>query len=344
MKKYPFHLITGEGLGVSYSSNKQVGSLSPDEAMGQAQVDVFCNITNGNVAIADHPLPFAEISQPVLLGYFFNSQAPLVKNAWRLPVSSFTAPSSDQKQLVFTETDGHQTIYSKNGALYFAPGLVKGTPYLQFDETRYQWFWYHPGTGMSAIYDKYGTLLQRRDAWGNRTNYTYSSDGQLASIQGPSGNQYVIDRVNNSDGSRQETVSIIHPGGGKLPVQQYLFDKKGLLVTSTAGSYQTNYQYLATADKVQISAIQQTDGTLIEFAYDASWLQTIYLSGGATRVDFIYRVGMVSALCVVVGRRILCWIRNRELARSFNIMVSVPQIITMTLLVLSTLFPANYKK
>ena len=314
MKKYPFHLVTGPGKGASYSSLMQVGDLSPAEPLGQAKVRLACNLTNNNMVIADRALIFPEMKEPVVLGYCFNSQSPAAL-AWRLPIESFIPPDHDYPDfpptIIFTEADGHETTYtrsSENLTMYFAPGLRDGTPYLQYDQVRYQWYGYHPKTQVGEIYNLTGRLIERRDAWGNRTQFTYNKDtGQLESIYCvTSKNKYSITRTVRSDGSRAETISRTNDNDPTAHVfQAYEFDKNGLLITSTASingldftdGYKTTYQYAA-ADPLVLTGITQDDGTDMTFQYVSSLtgqLQTIYLPAatGVTRTDFQYSPGKV---------------------------------------------------
>ena len=302
MKQYPFHLISGTGKGISYSSLSQVGDLSPAEAFGQAKGRIFYNFTNGNLSIADHLLLFPEIKAHVPLGFCFNSSSPNI-SAWRLPVRSFTPPdTADAKQITLIEVDGHEAVYTRNGSLFFAPGCGDGTPYLQYDADHYQWYWYHPGTQTCEVYNKYGLMVERRDCWGNRIQYNYDpTSRQLTSVIGPSGNQYVIERSKTPDGILSVTIGLIRPGQSyPLYLQGYEFDNDtGLLKTSTCSingrdltdGYKIHYDYGLTTPQPVITKISQDDGTYITFAYDSSWrIQTIYLpaASGSTRADFKY--------------------------------------------------------
>jgi YD repeat-containing protein len=276
MKSYPFHVVTGEaGPGVSYSSWRQIGDWMPSQPLGQAQVRVFYNIASGNVSIADHLWTLAGLSEPLVLGYYFNSQVPLLNTAWRLPVSHLTPPASGSKQVIFTESDGHETPYTQTGELYVAPGLTDGTPYLQWQPKTNQWFWHHPKTHLSALYDKNGVLLERRDQWGNATQYTYDSKGLLQTIVGPSRNRYTFQRNYKTDGSREETLWLTRPDGAWITLQRYQFDKDNLLTlseTSLDGQnfksvYQTTYTYTEKTPRLQLSKITQTDGTQMQLNY-----------------------------------------------------------------------------
>jgi YD repeat-containing protein len=300
MKDYPFHVIAGLGKGYSYSSFTQIQDLLPAKSLGQAEINVFYNVASLNTVVRDHALTFAEINGSVTLGYLFNSQSVPISSAWRLPIKSFTPPTSDAKQILFVEEDGHETTYQWDGMGYRPPGLMDGTPYLQWNESTNQWYWYHPGTQVTEIYNSQGLLLQRRDRWGNKTNYGYDKN-QLNTVTGPSGNQYRINRTVNVDGTRYETITLAK-SGSELVLQSYQFDKNGLLIesiTSTNGTnltsgYKTTYNYYRTSPTAQIDTIIQDDGVNLEFAYTTLpssgeiALQTIYLSQGKTRADFTY--------------------------------------------------------
>ena len=309
MKNYPFHLITGSGKGVSYSSLRQTGDIIPAGPLGQSKVRVFYNIASFNLTVADRALVFPEFKDNVVLGYGYNSQSPTA-SAWRLPIKSFIPPAGDGKQIIMTEVDGHEAVYTlstvpSSQKMYFAPGFANGTPYLIYGSSL--WYWYHPQTQVCEVYDLKGQLQERRDAWGNITRFYYSSDGLLQSITGPSQIQYVIERGSKSDGGRLEKICVKRPGQSTgAYVQSYDFDKNGLLLTSSASLngqdlttvYQTQYGY-SSINPPLLNSIKQDDGTLLQVSYGSVSqnyrVQTIYLpaADGQCRTDFTYSTGKV---------------------------------------------------
>jgi hypothetical protein len=74
-KKYPFHLITGQGLGYRRSSYRQVGDLINAMSIGAAKVNVFVNASNANLIVRDRELQYIEKNQTVNFHFIYNSQA-----------------------------------------------------------------------------------------------------------------------------------------------------------------------------------------------------------------------------------------------------------------------------
>lgn len=304
MKSYPFHLIAGDDKGYSYSSFPRIGDILAGKSFGQAQVDIYANVANGNLAIRDHALIFSEISEPVTLAYYYNSQVSSLASAWRLPVKSFKPPAKDAKQIVFTEEDGHQTLYQVKGELFCAPGLVHGTPFLKWNEKTQQWWRYSPANQVSELYDSKGCLLEKRDAWGNKTFYDYDSKGGLQSIRAPSGKQYLINS-SIKNGQLYQTISVTPKSGGAAKILQgYLFSEQGLLIESITslngmnldGGYKTTYRYVDSS--ARLFSIIQDDGSQIQFNYKSSGcLKGIDLPGQSTvtRMDLMYSAKKVKA-------------------------------------------------
>lgn len=65
MPSYPYQLMTGNGLGITYSSLQQVGPVLPATGFGQANVAVFLNLKTNNVMLQDHCRHFPELGGDV---------------------------------------------------------------------------------------------------------------------------------------------------------------------------------------------------------------------------------------------------------------------------------------
>ena len=251
----PFNPITGTGLGVSYSSLNQIGGIFPQKGIGQANVQCYVNMANGNLVIKDHMVRLIEINGPMELGFIFNAQVSATANPWQFAIKQISQLPNNQTAIM-QEADGHLTTYTSSGNnIYTAPALNDGTPYFSKlnDGT---WQWYHPKTQITEIYGANGLLNSRTDARGNTTNFIYDANNNLTNINGPSGDTYQISRT-----STNIYIYDTSTGSNNL-LQSYTIDSQGRITgTQTPDGYQVNYFYTASA----LTKITQSDGSLIQF-------------------------------------------------------------------------------
>src|SRR5262245_54502499 len=127
---YPFSLISGLGLGTSYSSQSQLGQLIPSQPFGRGNLGIYVK-SNGNVTIYDRQFTLQNITEKFAIGYVYNSLAADIGSAWLFtPTRQIHIPKPNDKSLVVTEVDGHHTIYTYDEAKksYVAPACGDGTP------------------------------------------------------------------------------------------------------------------------------------------------------------------------------------------------------------------------
>lgn len=109
MKRYPFIYVSGSGYGVSQSSLCRNGPFNQCRFVGQAKVQLYVNVANGNVIIEDHPFEAEEMNGRFELRFIYNSQK--IETPWRLNISSISDVDAENGLLTFIEADGHKTIY-----------------------------------------------------------------------------------------------------------------------------------------------------------------------------------------------------------------------------------------
>ena len=109
---YPFSLISGNGLGVSYSSFTQIGSALPSRDFGVLKMQSFINVKTGNLIIFDHKLIVQESNFPLEFYYVYNSQAQKVADIWRFAHRRFKfLPQPNQTlSAILIEKDGHEPV------------------------------------------------------------------------------------------------------------------------------------------------------------------------------------------------------------------------------------------
>jgi YD repeat-containing protein len=257
--KYPFEIITGTGLGTSYSSLNQIGSLWPTEKFGQLGMELSYNINNGNVIVKDRAVVSEESGVPQELRFVFNSNAGATQNGWRIGIKKLKQlPSSGTAILV--EEDGHETTFTKgkDDSLYFAPEFKSGTPFLSFDESSGQWVLFFPDTQISEYYDNAGNLTQRVTAEGRKTLFDYSES--LIGITGPSGDRYEL----RSNAGVYE-IYLIKEDHPDTLLQTSVFTDSEFTTTLPDNSF-IKYTCIP-GECCRLTSIEQSDGTKFSLNY-----------------------------------------------------------------------------
>lgn len=299
MFRYPFTLISGNGLGTSYSSLKQTGSLLPNQSFGQAGINVSVNVATGNLVVHDHAVKCMEMNGPQEFQYVYNSQAANTGSAWRLALKQFTQlpnPRSPSGTATLIEADGHATTYeTTDGVMYVATGLENGTPYLYWNTGTNQWFWYHPGTKVTEVYNPQGYLISRSDVEGRTTTYSYDANNELSAVVGPTGDTYQILR-------NDQTVAVYQvEDDTNILLQTYQFDTQGRLTsTTTPDGYIIKYSYAN--NQGLLTSITQADGTSFTIDYqlmngNQNWVSELQ-SGANNRIQVFYNYGNTGKLIV----------------------------------------------
>lgn len=260
---YPFTIITGEGLGISYSSFKQVDSPIPWEPLGQAKVKAYVNLANGNLFVEDHALTLAEVNCPITFNYIYNSQTGNPATAWKLAVGKRLKLPPSGNNLTLIEPDGHETIYSKDDPkinVYRPPGLGNGLPILKYDDVNKYWEIYYPDTHITEIYDSRGLQQSHRDLSGRTTTYKYDDKQQLSDIITPS-SHYEIKRTPGV-----VTINLLKDAK-PIPLRTYRFDDLGCLQQSeTPDGYIIKYNYYPKSN--YLMSIDQSDKTHMDFMFE----------------------------------------------------------------------------
>ncbi|HEY2566290.1 MAG TPA: hypothetical protein VGH95_01080, partial [Candidatus Aquirickettsiella sp.] len=289
---YPFNLISGLGLGVSYSSFTQMGAALPGRDFGPLKIQSFVNANTGNLILVDHKLVLQERNFPVELSYVYNSHAPTVSGIWRLAHKYFkTLPAATQTSpAILIEEDGHETSYQFDSKTnrWASPYWSDSRAYLSHDTTAKKWIWFDPKTQITEIYNESGYLIQRLDSKNEATTYRYdqTTPWQLTTIDAPEG-RYEIHRHQLADGTHQESIYSIKKRETTL-LKFSSFDIDGRLTKTTIALLDVHdrskwpsieYQYLAPPKSkatlsnkdvyslAYLNKIEQSDGSGLSFSY-----------------------------------------------------------------------------
>ena len=242
---YPFSLISGNGLGVSYSSLTQIGPAIPSRDFGVLKMQSFINVSTGNLIIFDHKLIVQEQNFPLEFYYVYNSHAETMADIWRFAHKRFKLlPKPDQtSSAILIEKDGHETDYQFDSKTnrWLAPYWSDSRPYLHYDKPENQWVWFDPKTQITEIYNDQGYLQERLDSRNERTRYRYDdlqTPWKLTKILAPESNyEFHQHWVNNE---RIESIYEVNAGSPTL-LRTSVFDRNARLIRTILPAERTEY-------------------------------------------------------------------------------------------------------
>ncbi len=309
---FPVNVVTGSGLGISYSSMAQVGEVVPAKPFGEAELRCYNNIATGNLIVFDHPVIVMERNFPVKIQFVYNSMAADETKVWHFAhkkfKSPFRSPTDKSQSMVLIEEDGHETTYSlfstTDTPTWFPPHCGEGRPYLQYNNDLNLWVWFNPKTRVTEHYNQEGMLLSRFDPLMRETRYEYNADGSLKTIHAPSGDQYTLVKIAHIDGSYELSCYQKKTDGNLTLLQSWQIDSKQRVEKTFIYSsedmvpaYSIEYTYDPQAQRArQLTNITQTDRSKISFSYDLTGeprLSRVALGADLTSVfaDYSYNVG-----------------------------------------------------
>lgn len=289
---YPFNLISGKGLGVSYSSLTQIGPALPSRDFGLLPIQSFVNVFTGNLILFDYKCVLPDKNIPLEFYYVYNSHATIVDTIWRLAHKYFKKlPSVSSPLAILVEVDGHETPYQfdSQSNRWQAPYWSESRPYLTQDPATEQWRWFDPQTQITEVYNQHGCLIERLNRKNESTWYSYSptqTGWRLRKISTLGADyefrQYFI------KGQRYESIHHIYLHKETL-LKTSVFDIEGRLLRTYLPKKgldstqwpQVNYTYKAPSDRQAtqpsqrdvyvlspLAKIEQNDGSYCSFVYN----------------------------------------------------------------------------
>lgn len=276
MHQYAYGVIAGSGLGISFSSLPQVGSLLNHRKLGQAQIAVYTNLTHGNVVVQDRALTIQALNGELILAYNYNSQT----KQWCFSQTKRITQLPDGQTAILQEGDGHATVYHYDSQqnIYVAPGCGDGTPWLRLTPAGFEG--YHPKTQITEQYDTQGYLQSRTDNQSHTTHFAYNNQHELQTIISPSQERYELRR-------QAQTVALYAVNSeSEILLQTSTFDSNGqLLNTQLPDGYQINYAY--DAQTQLLTDISQTDGTHMRLSYEDNRIKAIQAGDAVTTLNYL---------------------------------------------------------
>ncbi len=263
---------SGNGLGLRESSFEKIQHLFPTKSFGQAGINIYPNVANGNVVVQDRFLNIREKggkNDLLNIGFTYNSQAASVQEAWHFSLDVNIKDINNNSSLTYTSGDGHQTTYTfGDQQRYFAPD---GVSYIEFDGKANLWRRYDAKDRSVEYFNTQGQRVQRVNNVGQALSFSYN--GNQTIITGSAGDTYQVTSTSNAFNG--QTIGIYETTGGENNLlQQSIFDHLGRLQTTSLplngnnAGYQVNYSYRE--DTSLLSAIAQTDTTNVSFMFTGS--------------------------------------------------------------------------
>jgi YD repeat-containing protein len=288
----PYAPITGQGLGICYSSFNKVGTLFLQKGFGSAGLSFYPNLSNGNLVFKDRILKIFEENFPLELGFVYNSQVDDPNQAWKFSIKKFKQLPTVQPSGgtgILQEADGHLTTYlqdSKNPEnIFYAQESINSTKFLHFDAAQNLWLLQDPKSADKEYYDLQGLLCKKINSRGRETQYEYDNNQQLTAIMGPTGNRYEIRRQAGNVG--------LYDANHETLLQAWMFDSANRLVLSqTPDGYSTNYTYSDSENNnAKLKTVTQSDNSVLFFEFDNQHkIETVKLGGehSANQITMTY--------------------------------------------------------
>ena len=274
-------VISGEALGLFNSTQTGVGSAS----FGQGREQVYVNASTGNLVLRQRDEFVAASGLDLSLLRTYNSQGQLDgdnNDGFRF---NFTqqltdlvgTPNQPGGQITRIGGDGAETVYIYDATLqaYVSPDGAGAHDQIVYDSGNNQWVWREGSSRVEEVYGDVGgewKLIARVDAEGRQVVFGHNASGLVDSITDAAGQVFTI----AYSGSQVTGVTVASDGVTQQRLY-YSYDAQSRLQTVTVdlspedGSiadgnvYTTTYSY--DGSSTRIASIQQSDGTLMQFAY-----------------------------------------------------------------------------
>ena len=132
----PVIIFSSKGLGTQYSSLQQIGKPLSDLALGQAKIQLYTNIGNGNLVLYEQDCQVSDITGPIHFQYVYNS---LSTTPWRLNVTqSLNKINENTLQILWSNAAVQKSnIESCNNQESEELECIIGTKLKKFNRTKY---------------------------------------------------------------------------------------------------------------------------------------------------------------------------------------------------------------
>jgi YD repeat-containing protein len=321
-------IVTGSGLGWQRTSGSLLGANGTigSAFLGRAREQVAVNAANGNLLIRGQDEVLAGVGLSSSVNHTYNSLGQVgrpIGNNWQgigaQIVNQIGTPNTDGSSVQRVDWDGSLITYVWNGSFpgaqggaYVAANEVDASDTLQ--RSGNVWLWRDGATGVTEQYEASATagawrVQSKRDSNGQGLTFIYDAAGRLSKASTSSG-EFTLLVYNAAGNLSQLTTQRID--GSAFSRATYGYDAQNRLTSvminlnpdgvigSTASSYTTSYTCgdVGSTSANLVRSITQTDGSKLEFDYDASGRVVTYreFTNSTTyrSTQFVYNAGSTS--------------------------------------------------
>lgn len=285
-------IFTGTGLGLNGSSLGQLGNygLGGAAALGQGKVSLSVNAATGNLVIGQQDGFLAGLGLGMDLSSTYNSRGERGGH-WsssiqtRLNVNG--EPNQAGSSLVRIDEDGHRSTFHYDPAKGVYLPEDGGTASLSYENNA--WHYRIGSSNKSFDYDEQGRLTTITDKDNHRLECHYQ-DGKLTEVIDSTGKQTI--KWQFESGLLRE---VRFESDGQLVHRlEYQYDHLNRLTKVSRGDangpcFWVSYDYHG--DSEQIASIRESDGSSMQFYYDAQGRLTRQIDGEGGETSYVYQSG-----------------------------------------------------
>ncbi len=278
---FPFRVFANINLGTQYDYTSFTGEWLNSAGTGQSPVLPSVNLATGNVIIKSTHVKAQETAGTFEFGFVYNAQS---KAPWSYNIAAIL--ESSPENISFREQDGSVVAYTFDPIqqVYVSPSGAH-SKFVITKEAVGSFVRRDLKTGAQKYFNANGDITAEYDARGFGIQYIYV-DRQLKNIITGSG-LYTVNLINAGfsldflEHGKQfsETLGIWNFDSNNLLKSAVIPDLSG-------NNYSINYTYLS--ETSQLSAISQTDGTVLNLNYSGNKLSFVQQGSTGQKYNFNY--------------------------------------------------------
>lgn len=290
-------IVSGNGLGLFNSSFNNLGKkgVQGNANFGQAQLQNYVNIADGNLIIRQLDQNLSAIGKDIQSIQTYNSKGVLSGDIqwggeWSRRLSLVGNINEVGSKILVTAEDGHQITFNFTASNTYVSTEGDGA-YDKLSLNGNTWTIIDGKTLASEVYEynptlKTGRLIAVKDNNGTNLAYTYDSSDRLISIKDLNSTT-LNELIYNYDGTTNRIKRIDTKANG-ITNQNVYYEYDGLnrlskVITDLTPNdnsiadqkvYTTTYSY--DLSSTRIASITQSDGSSVQFTYELDSVKSIY--------------------------------------------------------------------
>ncbi|ENW93362.1 hypothetical protein F904_01486, partial [Acinetobacter dispersus] len=290
-------IVSGNGLGLFNSSFNNLGKkgLQGNANFGQAQLQNYVNIADGNLIIRQLDQNLSAIGKDIQSIQTYNSKGVLSGDTqwgseWSRRLSLVGDLNTAGSKILITAEDGHQITFNYSSANTYISTEGDGA-YDKLSMNGNTWTITDGKTLATEVYEynpslKTGRLVAVKDSNGTNLAYSYDSLDRLISIKDLNSTS-LNELIYNYDGTSNRIKRIDTKANGITNQNVYYeydsLNRLSKVITDLTPNdnsiadqkvYSTSYSYELNSSR--IASITQSDGTSVQFSYELDSVTNSY--------------------------------------------------------------------